>query len=63
MGDPNKIRLFPIDPNSIVLAGDNDIELEPDPFRPPGWKPPPGVTPIGGNDVKATLTDLDPRAR
>lgn len=57
MADPNKIRLNPIDFDDIVLDSTNVIALECDPFVPSGWTPPPGVTPIGGSDVKAVLED------
>lgn len=55
MADPNKIRLYPINFNQILLESVNVIMLEIDPFVPAGWKPAPGVIPIGGSDVKAVL--------
>jgi hypothetical protein len=57
MADPSKIKLYPINFNQIILVDANTIQLEIDAFVPSGWKPPPGVTPIGGSDVKAKLTD------
>jgi hypothetical protein len=56
MADPNKIRIYPIDPNVIVLDSVNVIELESDPFRPDGHVLDPGVTPIGGSDIKKKIS-------
>jgi len=56
MADVNKIRLFPIDDNEILVTG-NFLNLDCDAFLPSGWAPPPDVKSIGGSNVKGKLTD------
>jgi hypothetical protein len=50
----NKIKLYPIDFNKILVDG-NSINLECDPSFPSGWEGSPGVKVIGGNDVKINI--------
>jgi hypothetical protein len=59
MGDLNKIRIYPIGNNSIVLSDPNTIELEPDISTPNGFIP---SNYIGGSDVKASLETAKPTA-
>ena len=54
MVDVNKIRLYPIDFNSILVDG-NSINLECEPSVPSGWGPSPGVKVVGGSDVKSNV--------
>jgi len=56
MADVNKIRLFPIDDNKILVSG-NFVNLDCDAFLPAGWVSPPDVKVIGGSNVKGALTD------
>jgi hypothetical protein len=59
MGDLNKIRLYPVGKNTIVLNSANVIELEPDPTLPNGFIP---SNAIGGSNVKSNLETPKPKA-